>query len=170
MKKAFYFKRIKQPIEKPEDAKQLKTETIIFLAICIVGFVVMSIVEQTIIALVFFFVAAYFALILYGIERSVKRLKNLTCDHCGGKLGDAEHTAYEEISHRWENSTNSKRAVAKLYVTVRFACQCPNCGAAKTFTETLCSGTINATAASSKANLVDTREIVEDYLNGHIHA
>lgn len=169
MKKASYFKRIKQPLEKPEDAKPLKKETGIFLAICIVGFVVMSIMGQ-IFALAFFFAAAYFSLILYGIERSARRLENLTCDQCGGKLGDAEHTAYEEISRRWESSANSKKAVSKLYVTVRFACQCPNCGAAKTFTETLCSGTINATATSSKANLVDTREIVEDYLNGHIHA
>lgn len=168
MKKAFYFKRIKQPIEKPEDAKQLKTETIILLAVCIVGFLVMSCVGS-IAALIFFLAAVYFAFVLYAIDRSVKRLKNLTCDACGGKLGDAAHTTYEELSQRWENSADSKRAVAKRYVTVRFACQCPNCGAEKTFTETLCSGAISATASSSKSNLIDTRVIVEDYLNGHFH-
>ena len=111
----------------------------------------------------------FFGLNLYATKRGIQRLKNLICDKCGAQLGDPENTTYEEVSHYWSDSSNSKRAASKLYVTVKFTCKCPKCGAVKSFNETLCSGEVSASNYSTNDTTVSTEKLVNDYLMGIIH-
>ena len=67
------------------------------------------------------------------------------------------------------DSSNSKRAASKLYVTVKFTCKCPKCGAVKSFNETLCSGEVSASNYSTNDTTVSTEKLVNDYLMGIIH-
>lgn len=179
MKKESYFKRIKEPIAKAEEAAPLIKETRTYLLIALgisMLFSLLGIIIPVlktvfeIIGLIGMFAAFYFGIILYSMTRVVKRLKNLTCDKCGSKLGDPENTTYQEISRRWQDSNDSKKAESKLYVTVQFTCKCPKCGTVKSFKETLCSGSINVTNYSTRDNIISTQKLVDDYLDGLIHA
>lgn len=179
MKKESYFKRVKKPITKPEEANPIMTETrnylLIALGIGVLFSVLSGVIDAlstvfTIIGFVGIIAAMYFGIMLYAMKRVVKRLKNLTCEKCSSKLGNAENTTYQEISRRWQDSSDSNKAESKLYVIVKFTCKCPKCGTVKSFNETLCSGSIKVTNYATRDNIISTQKLVDDYLNGLIHA
>lgn len=179
MKFFSYFKRVKQPISKVEDATPIIKETKLYLIICIIAGILCSacsgipVIGWLLGILMIVFVAGviYFGIMLYAMKRVTKRLSNLTCSKCGTQLGDNLNTSWEEIKRHWVDSNNGHTASSKLYVTVKFTCKCPKCGEVKQFTEELCSGKITvANNLSVKDNLVSVQDIVNDYLNGLIHA
>ena len=167
-----YFKRIKKPVSSPEEAKPILKETktylFISIAVCLLAQIVESILPKPIstvfeiVGLLAAFAAIYFGIMLYGASRAVGRIENLICEKCGSNLGDLEHTTYDELSRRWSDSDKQ----SKLYVTVRFRCECIKCGAVKSFTEELGAGVVT----TSNSNMISTNKLVEDYLNGMIHA
>ena len=176
-KKENYFKRIKKPVNNPQEAKPILKETrtyfftalilsIILLApsslIPVVGTVFM------IIGGILFFVAIAFGFILYAMRRSLKKIKNLTCDKCGAKLDSLENISYKELSRNMLYREGSADQ-ARFYVNVQFRCKCPNCGAEKTFVERLCSGYITVTDNSIDDKIITTDQLVKDYINGIIH-
>lgn len=174
-----YFKRVKQPITKAEDAKPLMNETKLYLLIFLGGGALLSILSGLIEALYWPFsilgmvgiiVGLYFGLMLYAMSRVTKRLANLTCNKCGTSLNNCEYVKWEELSRRWADSNTDKSVESKLYVTVKLTCTCPHCGDVKSFNETLCSGKIRVTDYSTKDTIVSTQKLVEDYFNGIIHA
>ena len=174
--KESYFKRVKRPVARPEDAKPIIQETKLYFFISIGVFIIFGILEQTvsdwfsIITLLAVFAAFYFGFMWYACSRAVKRMKNLICDKCGAKLGDRENTTYEEVSRQWSGGDYGKNADAKLHVTVRFNCKCTQCGTVKSFTEVLGAGNIRARGSSVTSEMITTKELVEEYLNGMIHA
>ena len=174
-----YFKRVKQPITRPEQAKPLKDETKVYMAVFLgVGIVFSALggaieslnIPLSLIGIVGFIVGFYFALMLYAMNRATARLANLTCSKCGTSLNNSEYASWEEISRRWADRSDSRSAEAKLYVTVKFTCVCPHCGEVKIFNETLCSGKIRVTDYSVRDTLISTQKLVDDYFNGLIHA
>ena len=174
-----YFKRVKQPVARPEQAKPLKDETKVYMAVCFAigglfsylsGVVEGMSTPFSIIGMVGIFVGIYFALMLYAMNRATARLANLTCNKCGTSLNNSEYALWEEISRRWADRSDSRSAEAKLYVTVKFTCVCPHCGEVKIFNETLCSGKIRVTDYSVRDTLISTQKLVDDYFNGLIHA
>ena len=150
MKKENYFKRLKKKNKNLEEAKEIfgETKTYLFISIgTLVTFALLSYLVETIealsnilmaVAVIGMLASIFFGLNLYATKRGIQRLKNLICDKCGAQLGDPENTTYEEVSHYWSDSSNSKRAASKLYVTVKFTCKCPKCGCdAKRETDTM---------------------------------
>lgn len=178
MKKESYFKRVKKPITKVEEAKPIMKETRIYFLISLAAFILFSVlagvVESlntifTIIGLLAFVPTAYFGIMLYAMKRSLKRFKNLHCE-CGAELVNDENTTWKEVSRRWQDSNSSNRAESKLYVTVKITCKCPKCGKVKSFNETLCSGKISVSNMSTRDTIVSTQSLVDDYFSGLIHA
>lgn len=176
-KKENYFKRIKKPITKYEDAKPLKRETLIYFFIALASAIVFSALSTfvpsvswlfTLLGIIGFGVTIYFGLVLYAMSRVLKRFKNMHCE-CGEQFVNDENTEWQVVSKRWVESNDSKKAEATCYVTVKFICKCPKCGKVKTFTETLRSGTIRVTDRSARENLVSTQQLVDDYFAGIIH-
>lgn len=181
MKKENYFKRLKKKNKNHEEAKEIfgETKTYLFISIgTLVTFALLSYLVEAIealsnilmaVAVIGMLASIFFGLNLYATKRGIQRLKNLICDKCGAQLGDPENTTYEEVSHYWSDSSNSKRAASKLYVTVKFTFKCPKCGAVKSFNETLCSGEVSASNYSTNDTTVSTEKLVNDYLMGKIH-
>ena len=174
-----YFKRVKQPIAKLQDAKAIVSETKLYMAICFGVGVVCSILSGmidalywplAIIGIVGIMAGLYFALMLYAMSRVLSRMDNLTCKNCGSSLNNSEYATWKEISRRWADSQDKNSAYARLYVTVQFTCKCPNCGEVKVFKEVLCSGKITVTNHSVRDTIVSTQTLVDDYFNGLIHA
>lgn len=176
LKKFFtYFKRAKKAPATIEEAISVKKETGIYLLITIAIMVLFGILSSCFFispGLIFFvcFVSLiaflYFGMMYQAINRTIKRMQNLTCNKCGEKLGDLANTTYKEIYRRWVDSNNSNSPSSTLKVTIKFTCTCPKCGAVKSFTEELRSGAVT----SKSSNLISTEKLVEDYLNGFIHA
>ena len=174
-----YFKRVKQPITRPEQAKPLKDETKVYMAVFfgigIVFSVLGGVIESlntplSLIGIAGFIAGLYFGLMLYAMNRATLRLANLTCNKCGTSLNNPEYASWEEISRRWSDRSDSKSAETRLYVTVKFTCVCSHCGEVKSFNETLCSGKIRVTDYSVRDTLISTQKLVDDYFNGLIHA
>ncbi len=177
-----YFKRIKTPIKKPEDAAPIIAETKRYIIVAfalgipfaalgtLLGEKVAPALEAlSLVAVALWAFGGYLCILHSGMKRCVKRLENLTCDKCGAKLGDIDHTTYEEVSRRWERSDSSDQSKYTLKVTVKFTCVCPECGAVKTFMETLRSGAIVVSSTSLNDDVMPTSKLVEDYLGGLIH-
>lgn len=179
VKKESYFKRVKRPISKVEDAKPIMKETKIYLLISAAVLLVFSSIGAfvdavsipfSIIGILAFVPTAYFGIMLYAMTRVVRRFKNMHCDKCNAAFVLNENTTWKEVKRVWKDSASQRIAESTLYVTVKITCVCPDCGAVKTFTETLCSGKITVTDNFSKDTVVSTRSLVEDYFNGIIHA
>ena len=173
--KESYFKRVKRPVASPEEAKPIIRETKIYLLISIVALFVFGFLERKVKWLSIFTVVASFAMIYFALMwsvcyRAVGRMKNLICEKCGAKLGNLENTTYEELSRQWSGGDYGNNAEAKLHVTVRFNCKCTQCGTVKAFTEVLGAGNIRARGNSVTSEMITTKELVEEYLNGMIHA
>lgn len=174
-----YFKRVKQPITRPEQAKPITAETKVYMAVflgvgalfsILSGLIENLMIPLSVIGIAGIIMGLYFGLMLYAMTRVKERLAKLTCNKCGTSLNNPEYASWEEISRRWADRSDSNSVEAKLYVTVKFTCTCPHCGEVKTFNETLCSGKIRVTDYSVRDTLVSTQKLVDDYFNGLIHA
>lgn len=177
-----YFKRVKEPLKKPEDAEEFKKETrlylLVSLAVAVVSGILMTVLSSvpvlpmifTLLGLVSMILVIVFAIMMYGIKVSLKRLQNLTCESCGAALGYDENTSWEEVRRYWSDRNNDNVAKSLLYVDVNITCVCPNCGKAKTFTEKLCAGEIKVTNdLNTTENIVSTQSLVADYFKGVVH-
>ena len=173
MKKENYFKRLKKKNKNLEEAQEIlgETKTYLFISIgiCVTSALLSGFIDSLsnilmTISGIGILPSVFFGFNFYATKRGIQRLKNLICDKCGSKLVDPENTEYEEISHSWSDY-GSERPASKLYVTVKFTCKCPKCGAVKSFIETLCSGEVSA----SSDTIVSTEKLVNDYLMGKIH-
>ena len=172
-----YFKRVKKPVASAEEAKPLMKETLIYFLICGAGFVLFAILAAVIpsaetvfiiLGVIAFLPTAYFAIMLYAMQRATKRLKNLTCT-CGARF-DYDSSTWKEVSRKWSTSSDTNKAEGKLYVTVQITGRCPKCGKQKTFEEELCSGKVTITDHSMRDSIVSTESLVRDYFAGIIHA
>lgn len=177
-KKLSYFKRVKQPISKEEDAKPLVKETTLYFCLSLVGFVGCGILGGLvpIVSVLFiilgvgaFLFAGYFGFMLYAMKRALRRFKNIHCDKCNTQLVNDENTTWEEVSRSWRLTDDQNSATGRIYVTVKITCVCPNCGTPKSFLENLCSGKITVTDYSINKSVVSTQQLVDDYFAGFIH-
>ena len=176
-----FFKRLKEPVESLEEAKEIKKENtrylLIFLTVFLVSGLVMGVLDLLnkfpIIRGIFYLFAALgmigtlvFCVTGYLIRTVMKKMKDLSCNKCGSKLRNDENTTWKEVSHRWIDNNEYS---STLWVTLQISCTCPNCKAPKTFAVNLSSGGINITDHSIGSTVTTTQSIVDDYFNGIIH-
>jgi uncharacterized protein (DUF983 family) len=176
--KGSYFKRIKEPARSTEHVRQMRTETKIYFIISIVGAVALGLVidlfpQLTLLIQILILVAVsfaiYFGIMLTALSHVKVAVSNLSCDSCHAALDGSSCVNWEELDRHWRATHVSNRLRGKLYVRIRFTCQCPRCGHTKVFTETLCSGQLRITRYCSLADIMPAQALVDDYFNKLIH-
>lgn len=176
-----YFRKIKKTPDSLKEIAEVRKQTKNYLFICLgalLAFAIISCIPVikdigiitgvfAVIGFVGLIGAAYFGLNLYLIKAAEKRLKNLSCDKCGEKLGNLQTDSWKVIREYWrDGASNEKGASSKHYTDFSFTCVCPKCNTEKTFTATLNTGKIIVDNAGSRKEMIPVEEAAENYLTG----